>query len=192
MTPRLVLIDACVLTPTILREVVLGAAAESLFKPLWSDRILEEWARAAKRLDGEAGEMAARGDIALMRARWPEAEVTEWEPFARDLSLPDPDDAHVLAAAIAGRADALLTLNIRDFPRRALAAHEIERIAPDPFLWALWADGEPELTRVLNRIRAGTRAATREPQDFRRLLKRAGLPRLAKLWATAAEAERPD
>lgn len=189
---RRVLIDACVLTPPILREIVLGAAAENLFKPLWSARILEEWVRASKRIDGEVGEARARGDIALMRARWPKAEIDGWEAHARDLSLPDPDDAHVLAAAIEGRAEILLTLNIRDFPRRALAAHGIERAAPDPFLWAAWADGEAALTRVLNAVRAGTRAMGRDPQDFRRLLKRAGLPRLAKLWAAAAEAETPD
>lgn len=192
MTVRRVLIDACVLTPPILREIVLGAAAEGAFTPLWNARILEEWARASKRLDGEEGELRARGDIALMRARWPEAEVAGWERHARELSLPDDDDVHVLAAAITGDADLILTLNIKDFPRRALAGHGIERIAPDPFLWALWAEGEEALTRVLNGVRAGTRAAGRDPQDFRRLLKRAGLPRLAKLWATAAEGDAPD
>jgi len=187
-----VLIDACVLTPTILREIVLGAAAEGLFTPLWSARILEEWARAAKRLDGAEGEARARGDIALMRARWPAAEVAGWEAQARDISLPDEDDVHVLAAALEGGADLILTLNIKDFPRRALAGRGVARVAPDPFLWSLWADGEEALTAVLNRIRAGTRAAGRDPQDFRRLLKRAGLPRLAKLWATAAEEGAPD
>jgi len=189
---RRVLLDACVLTPPILREILLGAAAEGLFEPLWSARILEEWVRASHRIDGEEGALRARGDIALMRARWPEAEIAGWEGRARELYLPDPDDAHVLAAAIEGRADLILTLNIRDFPRRALAGHRLMREAPDPFLWALWADGETALTRVLNGVRSGTRASGRDPQDFRRLLKRAGLPRLAKLWAAAAEDAAPD
>lgn len=189
---RRVLIDACVLIPPLMREIVLGAASEGLFQPLWSDRILGEWTRAALRLDGEEGLARAEGDIALMRARWPEAEVQGWEAQARSLSLPDEDDVHVLAAAIEGRAELLLTSNIKDFPRRALATHRIERIAPDPFLWTLWAEGDEALTDVLTRVRSMTRAHGREPQEFRRILKRAGLPRLAKLWATAAEASGPD
>ncbi len=189
---RRVLIDACVLTPPLLRKVVLGAAAEGLFTPLWNRRILEEWARAARRLDGEEGEMRARGDIALMGARWPDGDIAGWERHAPELYLPDSDDVHVLAAAIEGRADLILTLNIKDFPRRRLAGHGIERIAPDPFLWALWAKHDDTLVTVLNRVRAGTRADGRDPQDFRRVLKRASLPRLAKLWATEAEGERPD
>ncbi len=190
--PKRVLIDACVLTPVIMREVVLGAASENLFKPLWSQRVLQEWTRAAKRRGGSEGEARANGDIALMRARWPDAEVDGWEAHVREISLPDPDDAHVLAAAIEGRAILILTLNIKDFPRRTLAGYGIERVAPDPFLWALWANGDAALMRVLDGVRAGTRAAGRDPQDFRRLLKRAGLPRLAKLWATAAEDAQPD
>lgn len=191
MTPR-VLIDACVLIPPLLREVVLGAAAEGLFKPLWSQTILDEWLYAARRLDGDEGEARARGDIALMRARWPETEIAAKNAPAPDLTLPDPHDVHVLEAAIVGKADLILTLNIKDFPRGTLAAYGMERIAPDPFLWSLWPDGEEALTGVLNRIRAGTRAAGRQPQDFRRMLKRAGLPRLAKLWATAVEDAQPD
>lgn len=190
--PQRVLIDACVLTPTIMREVVLGAASEGLFKPLWSTHIVEEWTRASRRRNGDEGEVRAQGDAALMRARWPDAEVSGWEERAREIALPDPDDAHVLAAAIEGRADLILTLNIKDFPRRTLAGYGLERVAPDPFLWALWADGDVALKRVLNGVCSGTRAAGRDPQDFRRLLKRAGLPRLAKLWSTAVEDEAPD
>ena len=58
MGPR-ILIDACVLYPTVMREVVMGAAKAGLFRPVWSERILEEWARAAIKL-GPMGEMQAR------------------------------------------------------------------------------------------------------------------------------------
>ena len=59
-----VLIDACVLYPTVMREVILGAARLGLFEPRWSDRILEEWARATVKLGPEA-EVFARGEIAM-------------------------------------------------------------------------------------------------------------------------------
>ena len=110
-----VLIDACVLFPTVMREMVVGAAAAGGFQPLWSARILEEWARATRRLP-EGAEAVARGEIALLRAAWPEAEVAVDAALVARLSLPDPDDRHVLAAAIAGGAEVLLTLNRADFP----------------------------------------------------------------------------
>ena len=110
MTPR-VLIDANVLFPTILREIVLGTAAAGHFEPLWSARILEEWARATRRLPPGA-EPLARAAAQAMRARWPHAEVPADPDLEAALSLPDPADRHVLGAAIAGGADLVLTQNL--------------------------------------------------------------------------------
>ena len=64
-----VLIDTCVLYPTVMRQMLLGAAEHGLFIPLWSDQILEEWARAARKL-GPTGEAQARAEIALLKVRW--------------------------------------------------------------------------------------------------------------------------
>lgn len=61
-----ILIDACVLYPTVMREIVLGVAEAGIFTPRWSARILEEWARAAARLGG-GQDVVARGEIALLR-----------------------------------------------------------------------------------------------------------------------------
>ena len=96
-----VLVDACVLYPTVLREIVLGCAGAGAFAPLWSARILEEWARAVGRM-GPGEEAVARGEIAVVRARWPEAEVAVDPATEARLWLPDPDDVHVLAAAVDG------------------------------------------------------------------------------------------
>ena len=64
-----VLIDTCVLYPTVMRQMLLGAAEHGLFTPLWSDQILEEWARAARKI-GPTGEAQARSEIALLKVRW--------------------------------------------------------------------------------------------------------------------------
>ena len=69
-----ILIDANVLYPTVMREVVLGVARVGLFEPRWSARILEEWARAAGRL-GPDVEAQARGEIVMLQAAWPQAEI---------------------------------------------------------------------------------------------------------------------
>ena len=105
-----ILLDACVLYPTVLREILIGVAREGLYRPLWSARILEEWARAAARL-GPADEAIARGEVAALRAAFPQAEVAAQPGLEGRLHLPDPNDIHVLAAAIAAHADAIVTFN---------------------------------------------------------------------------------
>ena len=78
-----------------------------MFEPLWSARLLGEWARAAIKL-GPEGEAQARAEIALLRAAWPKAEVPPSPGVAARLYLPDENDVHVLAAAITGHADAAM------------------------------------------------------------------------------------
>ncbi len=165
---RLVL-DACVLVPPVVRGALLGYAAAGGFAPLWSDRILEEWARAAERVhcDGPA----ARAAAAAMDDRFPQARVTGWEAFADAAGLPDPADAHVFAAARAGGAEGIVTFNIRDFPLRAMGAQGLARLHPDAFLRLEFVPGGP-LDAALAGLGLGA--------DLPRALKRAGLPRLAK------------
>jgi len=179
-----VLLDACVLFPTVLREMLIGTAAAGGFAPLWSARILEEWARATRRLP-EGAEAVARAEIAHLRDRWPEAEVAVPEELVATLSLPDADDRHVLAAAIAGGAEVLLTLNRADFPTRALARHGILLREPDGFLTDLVAE-EADLAAVAEAVRRRAEAASGRLQALRPLLKRAGLPRLGKALAADA------
>ena len=177
-----IVLDACVLFPTVLREILIGTAATGAFSPLWSARILEEWARATRRLPAGA-EAVARAEIAILRAEWPDAEIAPLPELVETLSLPDADDRHVLAAAIAGGADALMTLNRRDFPTRTLARHGVLLREPDGLLAELHAEGV-DLAAVVARVRERAEAASGREQALRPLLKRAGLPRLAKALAT--------
>lgn len=173
-----VFLDACVLFPPLVRALLLGAAEAGLYRPLWSARVLAEWriAIAAKQgLDAEAEAMAAQ---AAMAARFPDAQVEPAEDEA--FSLPDPADAHVLAAAVAGGAGVLVTFNLRDFPRRALAGHGIEARHPDGFLWELWSLHPERMRPVLD---VALSAAGVAPDRTRAALKKAKLPRLGKAVA---------
>ncbi|MFW2544008.1 RSP_2648 family PIN domain-containing protein [Primorskyibacter sp. 2E107] len=174
-----VLLDTCVLFPTVMREMLLGAARQGLYEPLWSARILEEWARAARKL-GPGGEAQARGEIALVSSAWPKAVVT-WKPSLEDrLWLPDPADTHVLAAAISGSADLLITLNNKDFPGQILAEEGLSRADPDGFLHGLWQGAPEALEHVGDAVLAEARRLSGEDWHMRPLLKKARLPRLAK------------
>ncbi len=177
-----VLIDACVLYPTVLREIVMGLAAAGGFTPLWSARILEEWARAAARL-GPGEEAVARGEIALLRARWPDAEVPPDPATEARLWLSDPADVHVLAAAIAGRADVLLTLNVRDFPKAALDPEAILLRHPDAFLSEALSQSPDAIRSAVLKVHAEAERLAGRSLPLRDLLKRAKLPRLGKALA---------
>ncbi len=118
--PKAVL-DACVLYPTVLRELLQGAGAAGLYQPVFSDRILREWVLATAKLGPEAPAIAA-GEAASLRAAFPRGLVAERKDIEARLLLPDPNDTHVLATAIASGADLLVTFNAQDFPGHVLAA----------------------------------------------------------------------
>lgn len=172
-------IDACMLFPTVLRELVLGAAETGAFTPLWSARILEEWRRAAARQSERDG-IIAEGEIALINVRFPEALV-ETDPDAHNgLSLPDPDDVHVLATAIDGGAEALMTLNLRDFPTNTLSAHGILRRDPDGVLLEAFHADEAAIRKIVQDVLSRAAAHGIDTSNPRGLLKRARVPRLGK------------
>ena len=174
-----VLIDACVLFPTVLRELVLDYAGSGGFEPLWSERILEEWRRAAIKRSERDG-VIAESEIALVKARFPKAMVVAVPETATRLRLPDPDDIHVLAAAIDGGADELLTLNLKDFPTRALSDEGILRRDPDSFLLEAYHADKDELKRIVDDVLVRAQSHGIDVSNPRALLKKARLPRLAK------------
>lgn len=178
MSRRRVFIDACVLYPPKVRAIVLGAAADGLFAPLWSSRVLDEWTTAIAEKD-PAGLASAEAARAAMAARFPAAQVAAAKSdTALWVELPDPNDAHVLAAAAAAGADTLLTFNLRDFPPRRCQAVGVEPRHPDGFLWEMWSCHTAEIEGVLADVLPAWSG-----QERRSALKRARLPRLGKAQA---------
>lgn len=165
-----------------MRETLLGAARLGHFTPLWSPRILEEWARAAIKL-GPEGEAQARAEIALLRAAWPEAEQPLAPGIEKRLWLPDAADLHVLAVAVASSADAILTVNRQDFPRNILAEEGLDRLEPDGFLRALWQEDPAGITSVGQTVLAEANRLSGQRWDMRGLMRKARLPRLGKALA---------
>lgn len=181
-----VVLDTCVLVPTVMRELLLGAGQAGLFAPRWSLRIEEEWARAAAR-DGPQAEAYERGQIAAWRAWFPDAIVRADGDLERRLWLPDPHDVHVLASAVTGHADVIVTMNARDFPRPVLGEWGIARSDPDGFLLGLF-EANPEIVSDLAQsAQSQIAAVSGENWDLRRLMKKARLPRLGKAIERAAQ-----
>ena len=178
------LLDANVLYPAGLRDLLLRLADRYLFAPLWSADIHAEWT---------SNLLADRPDIdsnvldrtrAVMEQHFPDALVTGYEVLAAELDLPDPDDRHVLAAAINGKADVIVTANLRDFPASQLAPHALAAQHPDTFVADLF---EVDSEAVLAAVR-GHRSALRNPPrsvgEYLSAVERLGLSTTASLLRT--------
>lgn len=177
-------LDACVLYPTVLREILTGTAAAGLFQPVWSARILAEWRHAAARLGPDEAAVAG-ADIALLTDRFPDASVPDDGTAALGVDWPDPADRHVAEAALAAGTPLIVTANLRDFPRRATAALGLSAVHPDAFLIDLHHRAPDPVAQIVAATHARARAVG-GPVALRDLMARARLPRLAKALARAA------
>lgn len=114
------LYDACVLYPAPLRDLLMRLAMTDLFRARWTDQIHDEWIRnvLANRPDLTSEQLDRTRE--LMNAHVRDCLVTGYESLIDSLVLPDPDDRHVLAAAIRTRASVIVTFNLSDFPEATL------------------------------------------------------------------------
>lgn len=170
------LLDSCVLYPARLRDLLLSLAAVDLFCPLWSEMIHEEWITKvlANRPDLTRAQLEAARSA--MDHAFPAASVFGFEPLITTVSLPDPDDRHVLAAAIHARADLIVTVNLKDFPTAALSSQGIVAAHPDPFVDYLFDLDEPEAVGAVARMRGRLRAPSLSADDFIDSIAQIGMP----------------
>ncbi|QTN26945.1 PIN domain-containing protein [Rhodoferax sp. AJA081-3] len=127
------ILDACVLYPRLQRDVLLSLAHADLYTARWTVEIEREWTKAL--LKNKPGtEASIAHAVEHMRAAIPDCLVVEYEAFIPSIELPDPNDRHVLAAAIRGNADAIVTSNTKDFPLSVLTRFDIELQTPDQFV----------------------------------------------------------
>ena len=180
-------LDACVLVPIALADTLLRLAEVGLYRPLWSDRVLDEVVDAIGMIHPELASGQARSRADAMQASFEDACVTDWEELVAGISLPDPDDRHVVAAALQGRADMIVTANLGDFPSALLEPMGLEVQHPDDFLLNQ-LDLDPDLTiATLHRQAAATRRPATTPRTLLEHLSRCGVPNFAaaaapQLW----------
>ena len=129
-----VVYDACVLYPAPLRSFLMYLAMTDLYRARWSNDIHQEWMRNVQKDYPSFTRQLAEKIRDLMNAHVADCVVTGYEHLFPALTLPDPDDRHVLAAAICCGADLIVTFNLKDFPETALKPFRIEARHPDQFL----------------------------------------------------------
>lgn len=170
------LLDACVLFPNTVTDALLSLSSAGLFAPKWSLEIEDEWlTRAHEKFPHLEGKLERRRDN--MRLAAPDWEVPRhaYQELLQGLELPDPDDRHVLAAAIAGHADCIVTANLADFPAEVVAVHSVEVIHPDDFIVMQLDIDEVAGFTAMKEMRARMMKPPRDAEEFAALLERSGL-----------------
>ena len=176
-------LDACVLVPIALADTLLRLAEADLYRPLWSELILDEMVSAIEEIHPDLADGPARRRAETMDRAFDDACVRGWEPLVQGIALPDQDDRHVVAAALRGQADLIVTANLSDFPASSLEPLGLEAQSPDDFLLNQ-LDLDPE---VVIRVLHAQAAATHRPAiTFDALvdrLARCGVPQFAQAAA---------
>ncbi|WP_461534457.1 PIN domain-containing protein [Sinomicrobium sp.] len=125
-------LDTNVIYPVEIRDMLFWFAYFEMYTPKWSEHIFDEWKEVMKR-KGVSNEEALKR---VMKANlaFPDALVTNYSGLINGLSLPDPKDCHVLAAAIKTNANVIVTNNIKDFPEDYLSSFGLTAKTADDFL----------------------------------------------------------
>jgi predicted nucleic acid-binding protein len=174
-----VVLDACVLVPIALADTLLRVAERDLYRPLWSERILDEAADAILDIHSSLDPQSVSRRFTAMRETFEDACVEGWESVDLNLVLPDPDDRHVVAAAVRGKADAIVTANLRDYPPDDLKPFDLEVIHPDDFLLDQLDLAPRIVIEVIQEQAAHARRPPLDPIDLLVRLARCGAPGFA-------------
>ena len=170
------LFDANVLYPGSLRDLVVRLGQTGLFRARWTEQILDEAFGAIVRNQPELEGRLVR-TRELMNGAIDDVVVRGYEPLIAGLSLPDPDDRHVLAAAICAGAQVIVTNNIKDFPADRLAPFGIEAQTPDEFVLHLIDLAPGRIITVIDHQAAALKNPPMSVEALLTRLRTVGLPR---------------
>lgn len=155
-------LDTCVLVPSVLRDLLLELGTNPAYRPLWSNKVEEELADVIRRHRTALGRAQEETEAYIkrllrnMNAALPDAKVQGWETLTGSITKgPDPDDAHIIAAAIPGNADVIVTFNLKDFPNRILPG-DLFTQSPDEFLQDLFGLYPRQVMMELSKISSRT------------------------------------
>lgn len=179
--------DACVLYPAPLRDLLVELACTNLFRARWTERIHEEWMRSLRADRPGLSAIKLRATADAMNESVEDCLIDGYESLIPTITLPDEDDRHVVAAAVVGRADVIVTLNLKDFPAAALAPFNIEVQHPDVFIrHVLDLDGETLMAVAMCRRKLKNPPKTVE--EYLSTLARQGLPETVSFLRRRAHA----
>jgi len=183
-SPFTAIFDACVLYPAPLRDFLMWLGLSGRFRARWSRDIHEEGKRnlLLNRPDLTRSQVDRTSD--LMDRAIPDGLVDEYEDLIAGLTLPDPDDRHILAAAIRCNASVIVTFNQKDFPADVLASYGVESQHPDEFVENLFDLDAAAIVAAAQRQRAQLKNPPIDVDRYLEILFRQGLVQTTKALAT--------
>ena len=172
-------LDACVLYPALVRNILLSLAAADLYRAKWTDDIQREWVDSllANRPDVQRSQIDKT--CAEMSRSIPNCLVKNYQPLIGMCELPDENDRHVLAAAIRCNAHAIVTANLADFPKHALIPYDIEVQHPDDFIVNQIDLSTAYAVTAIKAMRARMRNPAYTPSELLAAIERHQLPQTA-------------
>lgn len=180
MADRLIVfLDANVLYPAALRDFFMRLALQDLFQARWSNQVHEEWMEAVQRDFPNITRTQLERTRDLMNRNAVDSLVTGFEPRIASIKLPDPDDRHVLAAAITGAAARIITFNLKDFPPAALQPYAIKAQHPDGFIIQLMEMDIERVCAAARQHRQNLKNPPKTAEEYLVTLERQGLVKTA-------------
>jgi predicted nucleic acid-binding protein len=174
-----VVYDACVLYPAPLRDILIETAVSGLISAKWTRQIEAEWIRNLEKNRPDLSKELLQRTADLMSQAVPDALVENYASLIEGLSLPDADDRHVLAAAIAANAQVIVTFNLKDFPTTVLDEFGIEAVHPDTFLINQLDLSIGAVVSAIKKTRGRLKNPEKPPKNYIETLSSVGLPGFA-------------
>lgn len=179
-SPYPVVLDACVIYPSILRDLLMEIGTTGIYQPKWTAIIHDEWQRnLVQNVPDLTRDKLSKIEY-LMNKALPDALVTGFESLIQSVSLPDKDDRHVVAAAIRSDAEVIVTFNLKDFPKENLSAFDIEATHPNEFIADLLDLNQALVLQAVRVQRARLKYPPKSVDEYFDMLLKLGLPMTVK------------
>ena len=180
MAGLIVIYDACILYSAPLRDLFMRLALTDLYQAKWTNDIHEEWIRnlLKNRPDLTRAQLEKTKEKMNMHVR--DCLITRYKHLIKSIRLPDPNDKHVLAAAIQASAHIILTFNTTDFPSRALEKYNIKAQHPDLFLQHLLALAPSLVIQTIQETRRSLKKPPKATDEYLAILEQQSLPKTVR------------
>lgn len=175
MTVIDVVYDACALHSASVRDLLLHIAEVGVVRPHWSNEIHEEWIGSLLRRRSDLNRESLERTRRRMDEKYKNSLTEGCESLVPTLSLPDPNDRHVLAVAIHSRSSWIVTFNLRDFPRAVLQPYGIEAVSPDEFVLRLFQQFPRAVLQAANAHRLSLKRPPKTVGEYLATLEQQGL-----------------
>ena len=162
--------------PAPLRSYLMYLAGNGMFRARWTDQIHDEWQRNVLKNNPDLDPAKIERTKKLMNANVPDCLVTGYEPLIAGITLPDLDDRHVVAAAIKGQAESIITFNLKDFPASELEALGLSAIHPDEFLSDMFELDASACVEAAQKQRQSLKKPPMTTEEFLECLQKQKLP----------------